>query len=272
MPGIPLSRESNGRLTGFPSFDRCLYGLQPGDLILIAGQSGEGKTALAQNIVTLTSIAQDYYTYYENTEMSAKQMVARFVSQLTGIPFEEIFTGRLTGTAEEIANKRKRIEAAHNRFAQSKIYLSELPSLTPGQSKGLARKFKHKYGRLDVLVIDYVGRMEMDSDMKKGLQEWQVMSRIAKEAKKLAQQLQCAVILLAQLTEEGTLEGARKMINDTDAAFFLERLDEEDREKYPDATHRLRKRKVRRGSTERDILLRFNKPIQRIEEVYFNAV
>lgn len=268
--GILLSTTTtDGRVYGFPSIDKCLYGLQPGDLILIAGQSGEGKTALAQNIATMTSLSQDYFTYYENTEMNASQMVTRFVAQMTGIPFEEIFTGQLIGTSEQIDNKRKQIELAHDKFARSKIYLSELPSLSLGQSKGLARKFKHKYGRLDLLVIDYVGRMEMDDEMKKGMQEWQVMSRIVKESKKLAQQLKVPVIILAQLTDQGYLEGAKKMINDTDATFFLEKLTDEQKQEYPMATHRLRKRKVRRGSTDRDILLQFNKPIQRITEVYY---
>ena len=272
--GMTFSRRrEDGSVVGFPGIDVATAGgLQGGDLMIIAAQTGEGKTALALNLATWVSVHGNYRTYYQNTEMKVEEMVFRMISNLSGVPFNEVYMAKLSGTPEEIAKKRADIEWAANAIAKAnqKLFLSELPELTPGMSRGLARKFKHKYGKLDLLIIDYVGRMEMDAEMKRaGLQEWQVLSRIAKESKKLAQQLDCAVILLAQLTEEGKLEGARKMLNDTDVALYIERLDDEEKQEYPQATHWLRKRKVRRSGKERDILIRFEKQIQRISEVYY---
>lgn len=265
-----VAKSADGLVHGFPGVDEALSGgAQPGDAILIAAQTGEGKTALAVNLVTYASVFQGKKTYYQNTEMREEELVFRVVSNLSGIPFTEIFTGKLTGEPHEILEKQARLEKAFDLYAKSNIYLSELPELSAGQSKGLARKFKHRYGQLDVLVIDYIGRLETDGDMKKGLQEHQVLARIAKESKKLAKLLDCVVIILAQLTEDQKLEGARRILNDMDLALFVETLEGKDKEEYPIATHWLRKRKTRRsGKGSRDILIKFDKPIQRISEVY----
>ncbi|WP_164685031.1 replicative DNA helicase [Brevibacillus reuszeri] len=269
--GISFStKTADGLVHGFPGVDEALSGgAQPGDAILIAAETGDGKTALAVNLATYASVFQAKKTYYQNTEMKEEELVFRVVSNLSGIPFTEVFTGKLTGEPREILDKQARLEKAFNLYSQSNIYLSDLPELTAGQSKGLARKFKHRYGQLDVLVIDYIGRLETDGDMKKGLQEHQVLARIAKESKKLAKMLNCVVIILAQLTEDRKLEGARRILNDMDLALFVEVLDNKDKAEYPVATHWLRKRKTRRsGKGSRDILIKFDKPIQRISEVY----
>lgn len=269
--GIPLTFKSELNITlGYPGIEDALAGgPQKGDLILIAAQSGEGKTALSLNLATVMSQKHGYRTYYQNTEMKDTELVYRVVSNLTGIPFREVLTGKLTGSKSLIEENRKKIEYAFQVYANSKLYLSELPDLTPNQSRGLARKFKHKYGDLDVLVIDYVGRMEIDEDSKGGrLREDQILAKITRESKKLAQKLDCAVILLAQLNEDNKLEGAKRMINDCDAVFFIEELTGELKKKFKEATHKLVKRKVRRGDKKKPIYLRFDKAIQRIFEVY----
>jgi replicative DNA helicase len=259
--GIKLSvRSKNGVVDGFPSLDKTLMGLKGGDLVLVCAASGEGKTAFAQNVVRLASIQQKYFTYYENTEMDPKEMVFRFVSQISKVDFQKIYTGKFDNPSE-----KEYVEKSFEAFKKSNVYISQLPTLTPQKSRGLARKFKLKYGQLDLLVIDYIGRMEV---LEKGLREDQVLSMVAKESKRLAQELNCAVILLAQLTDDGKIEGARRIKNDADAVYFIERLAEEERKDAPRmATHKMVKFKVRRGSTEGYIYLNFNKAKMYITEV-----
>lgn len=257
--GIKLSvRSKNGIVDGFPSLDETLMGLKGGDLVLICAASGEGKTAFAQNVVRLASINQKYFTYYENTEMDPNEMVFRFVAQLAKVEFQKIYTGELSTVEKGYAEK------CFEAFKKSNVYISQLPTLTPQRSRGLARKFKLKYGQLDLLVIDYIGRMEV---LEKGLREDQVLAMVAKESKKLAQELNCAVILLAQLTEDGKIEGARRIKNDADAVYFIERVEKDDKSAPGMATHRMVKYKVRRGSTDGYIYLNFNKPKMYITEV-----
>lgn len=259
--GIKLSvKTKNGLVDGFPSLDKTLMGLKGGDLVLVCAASGEGKTAFAQNVVRLASIQQKHFTYYENTEMDPNEMVFRFVSQLSKVEFNKIYTGQFDNEKE-----KEDVKKSFEIFKKSNVYISQLPTLTPQKSRGLARKFKLKYGQLDLLVIDYIGRMEV---MEKGLREDQVLSLVAKESKRLAQELGCAVILLAQLTEEGKIEGARRIKNDADAVYFIERLTDEDKKTAPRmSTHKMVKYKVRRGSTEGYIYLNFNKQKMYITEV-----
>lgn len=264
--GIKLSRELsiNGRPTtdGFPGIDRALMGLKGGDMIIIGAQTGEGKTTLAQNIVRHASIHQGYRTFYQNTEMDPEEMVFRFAAQLSSKNFGDIYSGDMDEF--EAGSVRKAIED----FSGSNVYTSELPLLTPERSRGLARQFKMQYGQLDLLVIDYVGRMELDS--AKGKQEWQVLKEIAKQSKRLGQEIDACVILIAQLNEEGKIQGAKAMANEADAVFFLEAMtsDEKDKLHAPaGASHRLIPYKVRRGSKADKIWIGFNKPKMYITEV-----
>lgn len=254
--GIRFSRDvittSEMYTDGFPSIDKVLSGAQPGDLIIFAAQSGHGKTALAENIVRLVSVEQDYHTFYQNTEMNEDELTDRLVSMISGVDFTKIFNGYGLTVQEQT-----KVNAAYDRIEGSKFFSSLLPYLTPQKSRSLARKFKIENGRLDLLVIDYIGRLELEAE--KNLREDQVLARIARESKKLAQELQCAVILLAQLNEDGKIEGARRIKNDADAVFFLEPCKvDEDRPKG--ANYKLTKYKVRRGDNGGVIWINFNKP------------
>lgn len=263
ISGIKLSRDMGvqGMIDGFPSIDQALMGLKGGDLVFIAAETGEGKTTLAQNFVRHASIHQAFNTFYQNTEMSRDEMVFRFAAQLSRVEFSKIYSGDLDEYEAE------RVRTAIELFRSSNVYLSELPVLTPERSLGLSRQFKMRYGNPDLIVIDYIGRMELESS--KGKQEWQVLKEIAKNSKRLAQELGATVILIGQLNEDGTIQNSKQIINETDAAFFLEPLrTEEDLEGAPSmATHRLRKKKVRRGSKAGDVWVSFNKPFMYITEV-----
>jgi replicative DNA helicase len=262
--GIKLSRDipQNGGIVkdGFPGIDKAMMGLKGGDLIMICAETGEGKTTLAQNIVRHSSIHQQHRTFYQNTEMDPEEMVYRFAAQLSGKDFGSIYSGDMN-EMDAMA-----VRNAINEYMKSNVYTSELPLLTPERSRGLARQFKIKYGQLDLLVIDYVGRMELDNG--KGKQEWQVMKEIAKQSKRLAQELDACVILIGQLTEEGKIQGAKAMANEADAVFFLEPLSQTEKESAPRyASHKLTPFKVRRGSKADRIWISFNKPKMYITEV-----
>ncbi|WP_010278866.1 replicative DNA helicase [Paenibacillus senegalensis] len=262
--GIKLSRPvpSGGMpvTDGFPGLDDMFRGLRGGDLIILAAKTGEGKTTLAQNIVRHASIHQSYRTFYQNTEMKEIDIVNRFVAQMTGKSYAGIDSGSLDSF------DRTLVRQAFENYAKSRVFISELPMLTPERSRGLARQFKTKYGKLDLLVIDYVGRMELDNS--KGKQEWQILRDIAKECKRLAQQLDTCVILVAQLNEEGKLQGARAMANEADGVLFLEPLTREEVNNAPyGATHKLEPYKARRGSKDKHLWISFNKAKMYITEV-----
>ncbi|CDN41678.1 DnaB-like helicase C-terminal domain-containing protein [Paenibacillus sp. P22] len=262
--GVKLSRPTarNGvpGTDGFPSLDEALGGLKGGDLIIVAAETGEGKTALAQNLVRHASIHQNFQTYYQNTEMNPDEMVFRFISQMSGKSFRGIYGGTLQGAELEAVRKE------FDTFAQSRVYISSLPILTPERSRGLARQFKTRYGKLDLLVIDYVGRMELESPG--GKQEWQVMRDISRNCKRLAQEINACVILIAQLNEEGKLQGAKSMANEADGMFFFGPVGKEEINTCPvGATHKITNKKVRRGEKGGTIWCSFVKDRMYITEI-----
>ncbi|MCD9026025.1 replicative DNA helicase [Cohnella silvisoli] len=262
--GIQLSREiatgSVPSIDGFPGLDQMFRGLRGGDLIVAAARTGDGKTALAQNLVRHASIHQQYKTYYQNTEMNENEIVFRFVAAMSGISFEGIDGGGLSSWDRGSARRY------FDLFCESRIYISTLPILTPERSRGLARQFKMKYGNLDLLVIDYIGRMELENS--KGKQEWQVLRDIAKEGKRLAQELDTAVLLISQMTEEGKLQGARAIANECDGVLYLEPLEGEEYNEAPrGTTHKLTSAKARRGEKNKKLWISFNKDKMYMTEI-----
>jgi len=262
--GIKLSRSvaTGGvpRTDGFPGLDDMFRGLRGGDLVIVAARTGDGKTALAQNLVRHASIHQDYRTFYQNTEMKADEIVFRFVAGMSNISFEGIDGGGLNSW------DRTLVRGQFEQYCNSRIYISELPMLTPERSRGLARQFKSKYGKLDLLVIDYIGRMELQDS--KGKQEWQVLRDVAKECKRLAQELDAAVLLISQLTEEGKLQGAKAIANEADGVLYLEPLDQDEYNVAPrGTTHKITSSKARRGQKGKKLWISFNKDKMFMTEV-----
>ncbi|RAV22218.1 replicative DNA helicase [Paenibacillus contaminans] len=251
---------AQGKTMGLPGLDDTFMGLRGGDLIMICAESGHGKTALALNIARIIAVHKKKRVYYENTEMSKEELVMRVQSAMTGIPLKDLFEGIIEGEQWEA------ITMAIGMLSEAPLTVSRIPYLTPLKAKSLAKRVKAKHKELDLVIIDYIGRMELEQ--QKGMQEYQILYRISEYCKSMAVELDVPVIILAQLTEDGKLEGARKMKNACDGLLFFKPLDDKDYEKCPrQANYKLVKAKVRRNSTDKPIYLHFHKPTQLITEV-----
>lgn len=256
----------NGASSGFKGLDATLMGLQGGDAIMFSAQSGHGKTALAMNLTRILSYHNKKRVHYLNTEMSIAQMMRRWISQSTLIPYTRLELG-------EVQNyERDNVQKWADEFRKTPLTVSQISSLNIGLTVGIAKRAIKKYGKLDCLIVDYIGRMDIEHG--KGMQEWQIMYENTKKLKELARDLNIPIIILAQLTQEGNLEGAKKMRNELDGLFFLKpkRVGEEGegRDKRPvfsDSEFYLTKEKVRRNGTKDVIHLEFEKEFQLIREV-----
>lgn len=263
---------SNG---GFPSLDQAFMGAHPGDLFLIAAKTGQGKTALALNIARIFSIYQNHIGYYENAEMSKREILSRLLAPIAKVTAKEILSSQLEGSEFERREKVKRVGEAYEIYRKSKLYLSRIPVLTPQKSKALARQVKNRYQGLDYLVIDYIGRMEMD--YSRGLQEWQILYEIAKQSKELAMQLEIPVFILAQRNHDGNIEGAKKIANECDGVLYFEPTTDDDYDNICEAYHdpkkrdavnyKMIKKKMRRDDNPFPIYCSFDKKRQAINEV-----
>jgi replicative DNA helicase len=273
--GLRFSVDINGKILGFPGLDEVFRGAQGGDLFLIAAKTGVGKTAIANNIARIFSLYQKYAVYYENTEMKEDELLHRLLAPLAGVKVNEIAHGQIEGTASERKNKIERIEKAIEKFQQSKLFLSRIPALTGTKAKALAKQVRTKYGQLDALFIDYIGRMDLE--YSKGMQEWQILFKIIQQMKELAMELNIPVFVLSQRNEDGQIEGAKKIANECDGVLYFEPITANDNELLEklyfneevrkQVNYKIVKRKIRRSSNTFPIFCEFDKDKQFINEV-----
>lgn len=265
--GLSLTYElPNGSNVGFKGIDSTLMGLKGGDAIMFAAKSGHGKTALAMNISRILSYHNKKRTHYLNTEMNEAEMIQRWASQGALIPYSRLENGT---TQDYEAEKIERWAAE---FKNAPLTISQISALNMDLTSGIAKRAVKKYGNLDCLIVDYIGRMDVEHG--KGMQEWQIMYENTKRLKELARDLNIPIIILAQLNQQGHLEGSQKMRNELDALFYLkpvavgEKGEGKDKEiEYSDTDYVITKEKVRRNGTSDVINIKFDKEYLFIREV-----
>lgn len=263
--GVPYSlTDDRGRIIGLPSLDETFNGAQPGDLIMIAAKTGEGKSAFAINLARIFSMYQQYIGYYLNTEMRIDELIARLLAPIAKVKSNEIETGKVEGTLADRQEKKDNITKAYQKYKQSKFILSRLPHLPLFKAKGLAKQVRLRFDGLDYLVVDYIGRMQMNNMQN----TWDELYEITKGLKELAVELNIPIFMLAQRNQAGDVEGAKKMMNECDGVLFFEPITDDDKEyiqryvrsdEQQKVNYRIVKKKVRRNDNATPIYCKFDK-------------
>jgi replicative DNA helicase len=198
----------SGLATGLDDLDRMMGGLQPSDLIILAGRPGMGKSALATNIAYNIAkswrgeVRPDGHTVTANggivgffsLEMSAEQLATRIIAEQTGIPSSQIRRGGITEADFETL-KDCSIELQNLPF-----YLDETGGLSIAQLAARARRLKRQRG-LDLLVIDYVQLLQ-GSTRRSSENRVQEITEITTKLKALAKELNVPVLALSQLSRQ----------------------------------------------------------------------
>ncbi len=185
--------NSEGKLTGistgFRQLDEMTSGLQPGDLIIVAGRPSMGKTTLAVNIAENAALGAGKSAAIFSMEMSAESLTLRMISSLGRINQGNLRSGRLQ---EE---DWPRIDSAMTQLGQAKLFVDETPGLTPTEIRARARRLKRERG-LDLIVVDYLQLMQVAGNKENRATE---ISEISRGLKALAKELKVPVIALSQL-------------------------------------------------------------------------
>jgi len=184
------SDEIFGVPTGFIDLDRLLSGLQPSDLLIIAGRPGQGKSGFLLSVAKNAALTHKKHVAIFSLEMSNEQVVQRLVAQETGIDSQRLRTGKLQ--EEEWPLFTHAIEV----FSDTKIFLDDTPAITPLQLRTKCRRLHMEYG-LDLVIIDYLQLMGGDSRTDNRVQE---VSYISRNLKVLARELNVPVLAAAQLS------------------------------------------------------------------------
>jgi replicative DNA helicase len=185
--------HSKGTLTGIPTgfkqLDEMTGGLQPGDLIIVAGRPSMGKSTLAVNIAENAALGSNKSAAIFSMEMSAESLTLRMISSLGRINQSNLRSGRLQ---EE---DWPRIDSAMTQLGSAKIFIDETPGLTPTELRARSRRLKRERG-LDLIVVDYLQLMQVAGTKENRATE---ISEISRSLKALAKELKVPVIALSQL-------------------------------------------------------------------------
>ena len=179
-----------GASTGFTDLDDMMSGLQPSDLIIVAGRPSMGKTTIAMNMAENIAIQSDKVVAVFSMEMPHDSLAMRMMSSLGRIDQHRIRTGKLED------DEWPRLTSAINLLAEKKLFIDDTPELTPTEVRSRARRLMRDQGPLGLIVVDYLQLMQSPSS---GENRTQQISDISRGLKALAKELKVPVIALSQL-------------------------------------------------------------------------
>lgn len=197
----------SGIATGLDDLDRLMGGMQPSDLVIIAGRPGMGKTALATNIAfnmaaawrgeqiadgTMKTVNGGIVGFF-SLEMSAEQLATRIIAEQASVPSSDIRRGSIH------EDQFGRIVEVSRAIQNMPLYIDQTGGLSIAQLAARARRLKRQRG-LDVLVVDYIQLLSGGS--KKGDNRVQEVTEITNNLKALAKELEVPILALSQLSRQ----------------------------------------------------------------------
>lgn len=184
--------EVSGVSTGFKTLDKLLSGLHRGNLIVLAGRPGMGKTAFGLNIAQYLGIEKNIPVGIFSLEMSARELLMRVLCAEAQVDMKRVRDGFI-GSGEWAA-----LTTAAGRIKESKIFIDDSPTVTPLEMKARARRLKAKYPDLGLILVDYIQLMPGKSGDSESRQ--QEISYVSRSLKILAKEIDVPVIAMSQLS------------------------------------------------------------------------
>jgi replicative DNA helicase len=258
-------QDNPSNITGVPSgfleLDLMTAGLQPSDLIIIAGRPSMGKTTFAMNIAENIAVDEGLPVLVFSLEMSDMALTQKLLGARASIDQSALRTGRLTD------DDWHRLTTAVGQLQDAPIRIEETGGLTIGELRARARRIYREYGKMGAIVIDYLGLMSVGNADNRAI----AIGDITRGLKALAKELNVPVVCLSQLNRDTDKRANRRPVmsdlrdsgsieQDADLILFLYR-DEADSE---DPLVELIVGKQRNGPTG-TINLRFHKRLGRFE-------
>lgn len=184
--------DVTGVPTGFTDLDAKTAGLQPGDLIIVAGRPSMGKTAFSLNIAENVALEARLPVAVFSMEMAASQLVMRMLGSVGKLDQHKLRTGRI-GEGEW-----PKLTHAIGVLDEAPIYIDETPGLTATEVRARARRLARqcKDGQVGLIVLDY---LQLMSGSGTGENRATEISEISRSLKGLAKELKVPVIALSQL-------------------------------------------------------------------------
>ena len=204
---IQARGQAGGGITGlpmgFPGIDALTGGMSPGDVVVVAGRPGMGKSAYATNVVHHVSIESGRSSLIFSLEMSCQSQAQRFIATDSNIDLRRLRTGglwrtdwvKLTGTMERLHHDR--------------VHLVDRGGLSVTEVRSIARQHAAR-NQVDLIVVDYMQLLRGTGDNRE-----QQVADISRGLKALAMELQVPVIEISQLNRSvESRQDKRPMLSD----------------------------------------------------------
>ncbi len=179
-----------GIATGFHEFDMKTAGLQPSDLVIVAGRPSMGKSAFASAICEHVGINLKKPLVIFSLEMSKEQLVQRMLCSHARVDAQKVRTGYLSH------QDWPKLTAAAGKLSEAPIFIDDSPSQTVLEIRAKARRLKMKHD-ISLIVLDYLQLMQ---GVKAAESRQQEISEISRSLKALARELRVPVIAVSQLS------------------------------------------------------------------------
>ncbi len=176
--------------TGFIEFDTKTSGLQPSDLIIIAGRPSMGKSSLAINAALHVGVEKKIPLAFFSLEMSKEQLVQRMLCSEARVDAHKLRTGFLSSSAFSD------LTLAAGLLAEAPIFVDDTPGMSALELRAKARRLRSRE-KIGLIIIDYLQLMQGRTRAENRQQE---ISEISRSLKSLARELKVPVVALSQLS------------------------------------------------------------------------
>jgi replicative DNA helicase len=200
----------SGVLTGFQHVDYRLNGMGGGELVVVAGRPGMGKTAYFLNVLRHLAMVQGRNALVFSLEMPTAQLAQRMVAAQGKVKLGLLKSGKVLELEEQTARFGAAVTALHQQ-AGGRLFFNDQAGLNISQLVAIARR-QHRQAPLSLVVVDHIGLVE--STLKTDVETLRI-GQITRALKKLAKDLGCTVMALSQVNRECEKRGnKRPMISD----------------------------------------------------------
>lgn len=193
-----------GLSTGFADLDEMTSGLQPSDLVIIAGRPSMGKTTFAMNLVENVVMRYDKAVLVFSLEMPGDSLVMRMLSSLGRIDQSKVRAGRLED------DDWPRLTSAVNLLNDRKLFIDDTAGLSPMEMRARARRVVREHGEIGMIMIDYLQLMQIGGTSENRTNE---ISEISRSLKALAKEFNAPVVALSQLNRSLEQRPNKRPIN-----------------------------------------------------------
>jgi len=179
-----------GLPTGFTELDQMLAGLQPSELIVVAGRPAMGKSSLALNLAEHLAVNEKLPIAIFSLEMSKEHLVQRMLCSHARISAHNVRSGMLS------TSDWPKLTQAAGKLSDAPIFIDDTPGISILELRAKARRLKSRQG-IGLMILDYLQLMDEQSRWENRQQEIAVISR---NLKALARELNIPVIAVSQLS------------------------------------------------------------------------